>query len=61
MDLCAFSLVASATSLALIECLVIGQRLDQDVEDYPNQHKSLYRHNHLSSRYSEMNVSLTGS
>lgn len=26
-------------------CLVIGQRLDQDVADYPNQHKRLYRNN----------------
>jgi uncharacterized cupin superfamily protein len=26
-----------------LECLVIGQRLDQDVADYPNQHKRLYR------------------
>ena len=26
-------------------CLVIGQRLDQDVADYPNQHKCLYRNN----------------
>lgn len=56
MDLCAFSLVASTTTLALIECLVIGQRRGQDVADYPNQHKSRYHHNHLSSRHSEMNV-----
>ena len=28
-----------------LECLVIGQRLDQDVADYPNQHKRLYRNN----------------
>ncbi|WP_232821409.1 cupin domain-containing protein [Acidithiobacillus ferrivorans] len=26
-------------------CLVIGQRLDQDVTDYPNQYKRLYRNN----------------
>lgn len=28
-----------------LTCLVIGQRLDQDVTDYPNQQKRLYRNN----------------
>jgi uncharacterized cupin superfamily protein len=28
-----------------LECRDIGQRLDQDVADYPNQHKRLYRNN----------------
>ncbi|WP_298172671.1 cupin domain-containing protein [Acidithiobacillus sp.] len=28
-----------------LEYLAIGQRLDQDVADYPNQHKRLYRNN----------------
>jgi len=25
-------------------CLVVGQRLAQDISDYPNQQKRLYRH-----------------
>lgn len=37
----AHSIINDGTEI--LECLVIGQRLDQDVTDYPNQHKRLYR------------------
>jgi len=33
------------TGTETLVCLVIGQRLDQDVADYPNQNKRLYRNN----------------
>lgn len=39
----AHSIINDGTEI--LECLVIGQRLDQDVADYPNQHKRLYRNN----------------
>ena len=29
----------------ILVCLVMGQRLAQDIVDYPHQHKRLYRHN----------------
>jgi uncharacterized cupin superfamily protein len=33
------------TGTETLVCLVMGQRLDQDVADYPNQNKRLYRNN----------------
>lgn len=29
---------------SILRCIVVGQRLDHDVVDYPNQKKRLYRH-----------------
>lgn len=34
-----------ATGTEPLVCLVMGQRLNQDVTDYPNQRKRLYRNN----------------
>lgn len=34
-----------ATGSELLVCLVVGQRLSQDVSDYPRQGKRLYRNN----------------
>ena len=32
----------------ILRCIVVGQRLDHDVVDYPNQNKRLYRNSGLS-------------
>lgn len=35
------------TGTQILRCLVIGQRLDHDVGDYPRQQKRIYRHTGL--------------
>ena len=32
---------------AVVKCIVVGQRLDHDVGDYPNLHKRIYRNKGL--------------